>query len=363
MTKRGTSRADRLHKHLPRDLWPEADRIAFDAAFAPADRFDDERSPGADLSTGTRRLIETAYRRWLGYVLPLHPAESALAPENRITRMRVAEFVAHLKTTVRDTTVATVLDGLHYAARLIAPRQDWAWLKSVQRRIHAAAIPLDRLDQLQPPSKTLHLGLSMMDEARAQDPDPHHLHDLRYRDGLVIALVSLWPIRRRSIASITVSRHLIREGDQLRINLFPEDTKAHRAETFLVPDLLRPYLEHYLSVTRLGLLRHHRHDALWVSQRGTRLTADAVYQIARRNVRNDFGVPMGLHDFRRAAGTFLAIDTPEMIGIIPAVLQHTNPDMSDRHYKLAGSARASQRYTGAIARYRMGFMRNMKNGK
>ena len=213
--------------------------------------------------------VETAYRRWLGYVLRLYPAEAALVPENRITPTRVAEFVAHLKTTVRDTSVATVLDGLHYAARLIAPRRDWAWLKSVQRRIHAAAIPLDRLDQLQPPSKTLDLGLTMMDEARAQDPDPHHLQDVRYRDGLVIALLSLWPIRRRSITALTVSRHLVRQGDQFRINLFPEDTKARRAETFPVPNLLRPYLEHYLSVTRPGLMRHHRHDALWVSQRGT----------------------------------------------------------------------------------------------
>ena len=44
-----------------------------------------------------------------------------------------------------------------------------------------------------------------------------------------------------------------------------------------------------------------------------------------------------------------------MIGIIPAVLQHSNPDISDRHYKLAGSARASQRYAETIAKYRTGF--------
>ena len=44
-------------------------------------------------------------------------------------------------------------------------------------RLHAAAIPLDRLDHLEAPSKTLHLGLKMMDEARAQDPDPHRLQD------------------------------------------------------------------------------------------------------------------------------------------------------------------------------------------
>ena len=63
---------------------------------------------------------------------------------------------------------------------------------------------------------------------------------------------------------------------------------------------------------------------------------------------------MGLHDMRRSAATFLAIETPEKVGLIPALLQHTNADISDRHYNLAGMAGASRRYAKAIAARRAG---------
>jgi hypothetical protein len=52
---------------------------------------------------------------------------------------------------------------------------------------------------------------------------------------------------------------------------------------------------------------------------------------------------------RRAAATYLAIETPENVGLIPALLQHTNAEISDRHYNLAGMAGASSRYLKAIA--------------
>ena len=58
----------RTLKHLPLDKWPEADREAFRAAYEPGDLFDETAGPGAHLSEGTRRMIRTAYRRWLGFL-------------------------------------------------------------------------------------------------------------------------------------------------------------------------------------------------------------------------------------------------------------------------------------------------------
>jgi integrase/recombinase XerD len=342
-------------RHLPRDLWPATDLARFDAMFARGDIFDDHCPPGSHLSDGTRRHIETAYKRWLGYLVSFEPACLDLDPINRITVDRLRGFIGHLRNHVRDTTTASVLDGLHYAARLMAPDHDWSWLGSLQKRIKAGSTPIDRLDHLQPPWDTLDLGLAMMEkargeiEARAADPDPHFLEQVNYRDGLVLCLLSLWPIRRRSIAALTVNRHVARLGDQIHLKLHEEDTKARRSETFLVPECLKPHVLYYLNSVRPALMRFLPHDAFWVSQRGTPLTADAIYQIVRRHTREAFGTPMGLHDFRRAAGTFLALHAPEMIGILPGVLQHSGPDTSDRHYKFAGSITASRRYRDALA--------------
>jgi hypothetical protein len=58
---------------------------------------------------------------------------------------------------------------------------------------------------------------------------------------------------------------------------------------------------------------------------------------------------MSLHDFRRAAATFLAMDAPEKIGLIPGVLQHASPEVGERHYNLARSVHAGQRFTAHLA--------------
>jgi integrase/recombinase XerD len=60
---------------------------------------------------------------------------------------------------------------------------------------------------------------------------------------------------------------------------------------------------------------------------------------------------MGLHDFRRAAATFLAMEAPNKIGLIP-ILQHASPEVSQRHYNLARSVEASRRVGAHLAKVR-----------
>jgi hypothetical protein len=62
---------------------------------------------------------------------------------------------------------------------------------------------------------------------------------------------------------------------------------------------------------------------------------------------------MGLHDFRRAAATFLAIDAPDKVGLIPGVLQHASPEVGERHYNLAKSVEASRRVGAHLAKLRL----------
>ena len=93
----------------------------------------------------------------------------------------------------------------------------------------------------------------MMEEA-AILPSAGKQRELYYRDGLLIALISLWPIRRRSIAALTVTRHLEFDAAGVNILLYPEDTKSKRAESFRVPERLLPYLLRYLKEIRPRLL-------------------------------------------------------------------------------------------------------------
>src|SRR5262245_32881204 len=223
-------------KHLPLDQWPDADHEAFRTAYEPGDVFDETAGPGAHLAEGTRKMIRTAYRRWLGFLREFYPDDLLKAPADRIALERVRAFVDHLRGEVRQTTVAHVICNLFYAARLIAPNRDWLWLASIKSRLAAQARPEDHFDRLVPPAQILDFGIELMDEALRSPSKGHRRNEIQYRNGLLLVFESLWQMRRRSIAALTFSRHLEFDAGGMNILLHPEDTKAKRAESLRVPE-------------------------------------------------------------------------------------------------------------------------------
>ena len=340
-------------KHLPVNDWPEADVVAFARAYEPGDIFDETAGPGAHLTTGTRRMITTAYRRWLGFLKQYFPDDlRQVPPADRINLDRVRTFVDHLAAEVKPTTVAIVIDNLCYAARLIAPDRNWRWLASIKVRLANRATPENRFDRLVPGWKTLDLGIELMENAARLHRNEHKQKDLQYRDGLILIFLSLWLPRRRSVAALTVSRHLKLDQYGANILLYPEDTKSKREESYRVPEAVLPYLTHYLKVVRPRLVGRNGHDGLWASYRGRPLIAGRIYDIARARVRARFSKDMGLHDFRRAGATFLATEAPEKIGLLPGILQHASPEVGEQHYNLAQSIEASRRFGSHLAKLR-----------
>ena len=99
--------------------------------------------------------------------------------------------------------------------------RDWRWLFAIKARLVAGARPIDRFDRLAPPCQTLDFGIELMDTALTMPMTRHKTRELQYRDGLIIALLSLWPIRRRSLAALTVSRHIEVDGDGVNFLLLP----------------------------------------------------------------------------------------------------------------------------------------------
>ncbi|MEP9386161.1 hypothetical protein [Mesorhizobium sp. KR9-304] len=342
------SEVHRPLKHLPKDQWPSGDRLRFELARQPRDIFDESAPSCSNWSEGTWRRVETPYRRWLGFLALEFPADLLLPAEKRIIPERVKGFVEHLVETIRDTSIVINLEGLLMAARLLAPDDDFDWLSALKNRLAIRARPMERLSKLKMPWDTLALGLSLMDGAMIASPRNHLLNEIEYRDGLIIALLSLWPIRRRSMAALTGSRHIVRSCNTLTINLFGADTKTGRPHSFVVPAKLSPYLIYYLDVVRPRLLKYVPHDALWVSQHGKELTAGSVYLTIRKHTREHFGAAMGMHDFRRAAATSLALEAPDKVGLASSLLQHAKQDTTGRHYNLAGMAHASRRFREAI---------------
>lgn len=83
------------------------------------------------------------------------------------------------------------------------------------------------------------------------------------------------------------------------------------------------------------------------------LCGDRLCDIVRARIIARFGKDiMCIHDFRRAASTFLAMDAPEQIGLIPGVLQHASPDVNDRHYNLKRTMQAGRRFAAHLSNAR-----------
>lgn len=339
-------------KHLPVDQWPEADRTAFEEAYEPGDIFDETAGPGAHLAAGTRLMIKTSYRRWLGFLTECEPGSLIEFPAERITPHRLRPFVDQLTAECRMTTVAHVVGNLHVAARLIAPERDWSWLACLTAHIAARAEPLNRFGRLVPGWQTLDLGIELMDDAVTSHTKRQRERDRQYRDGFLLTILSLWLIRRRSLAALTVSRHLELQPDGANILLYPEDTKAKRAESFAVPEEILPYLLRYLHEVRPRLMGGRDHDGLWPSNKGCPLSGNQIYSIVRAQVFARFGKAMSLHDFRKAGATFIAMEAPDMIGLIPGVLHHASPDVGEQYYNLAQSVGASRRFAAYLERTR-----------
>jgi integrase len=339
-------------KHLPLDEWPEADREAFRAVYEPGDVFDDTAGRGAHLSEGTRQMITCTYRRWLCFVKVNHPDDFSKPPAERITLERVRAFINHLSAEISSSSVAIAAARLHSAAQLIAPKTDWGWLRSIKSRLISRASRADRFDRLVPPVLTLDFGMELMDTALTLPISSRKERDIQYRDGLLLTLLSLWLMRRRSIAALTVKPHLEFNDAGINVLLDKCDTKAKRSESFRVPEQLLACLMRYLNEIRPSLLGRNEHDKLWVSLRGHPLSANRLYDLIRARVTAKFGKAMGLHDFRRAASTFLAMEAPEKIGLIPGVLQHASPEVSEQHYNLARSIKAAQRFAAHLANER-----------
>src|SRR3984893_8936032 len=342
----------RTLKHLPLNEWPEADREVFRVVYEPGDVFDDTAGPGAHLSEGSRRMIRSTYRCWLGFLRAKYPDELSVPPDERITLERVRAFIDHLSEHLSPSSVAIAAAHLYNAARLTAPTTDWAWLRSIKSRLACRVRPADRFDRLVPPVQTLNFGIELMDAALTLPIIRRKQREIQYRTGLLLALVSLWPLRRRSITALTVSRHLELDGAGMNILMHPSDLKRKRSESFRVPEQLLPYFMHYLKEIRPVLVGGSAYDGFWPSYRGPPLRADRLYAIARARIRARFGKAMGLHDFRRAASTFLAMDAPEKIGLISGMLQHASPEVSDRHYNLARSVKAGHRFAVHLAKAR-----------
>jgi integrase/recombinase XerD len=175
---------------------------------------------------------------------------------------------------------------------------------------------------------------------------------IRYRDGLMIALLAHVPLRHKNFAAIEIDRDLIKEAGNWFIVIPPEETKTKTYIEFEIPDELLGRLSIYLNHVRPRMLRRSECKALWVSPKGGPLSYSAIGPVMTRHTTERLGIRITPHDARDAAVTTWAVGAPHQIGIARDLLAHADLRTTTRYYNRAKGIEASRTHNQLIARLR-----------
>ena len=333
--------------HLPYGQWPAADRLLWERAMGSDDPFDG--APGARFAKASQNLYLFAWRRFLGFLAIHEPTALEVGPNDRLTIARVRLFAIHLAETNAPRSVASEVGALYQAARVMMPERDWTWLKAIKARLYRAAPAPAPIGPVITSVQLLDLGQRLMDESKPTAGTAIGMdHAVRYRDGLMIALVAFNPIRRKNLAALEIGRQLVREGDGWFVIIPREEMKSGEPIEFPLPTLLEPYLAIYLDIIRPRMLKHPTCAALWVNRKGDALAYAAIGDVFSRHSTRRLGFRLTPHDARDAAATTWAISMPHQIGVARDLLGHRDL-RTTKHYNRARGIEASRAYSRVIA--------------
>jgi integrase/recombinase XerD len=330
--------------------WPAEDQGLWEAAFKAGDRFD-EGGRGAHLAPTTLQARRESYGRFLAFISATHQDLLTLPPEARIDRSLVAEYVVWRRRLCGDIAIANDLEPLRGALKLICPDTDWSWLLTIIKRI-AALAPREAQKYHQVTSDRLYLlGIELMNRAVADADAAERIrkaHAFQYRDGLVIALLALIPVRRRTLAALRIGRQLVKTSDLWALDIPAADTKSRRALDYPISREMSVRIDVYLEQFRSRIPGADKHTSLWPSNKGRPMCPDAIYIAVRKRTRKAFGFGVNLHRFRHAAASFWSMHDPANVRGSKDLLGHASFGTTEKHYIMAQSRLGGRALAHAI---------------
>ncbi len=331
------------------DQWPSQDRATWERANASADVFD-TAAVAARWREKSRDQARYAYGRWLAHLEQHDPSALDSPVAARVTRDRVQSYEARLEKRVSTMSVAAELQHLALALRAMAPGEDWAWLRQLQYAYQKRARPREKRHKIVDPRRLVELGEQLMDSADRATGTQERAR--RYRDGMMIALLAMLPLRRRSLASLQLGRHLRQAAGRYVIELEADDTKSGHAIEFDVPAALNPRLTVYLERYRPLFPRAAAETGLWLSSKGGPLGGEAIHDLVCRRTEEAFGFPIHPHLFRDIAVTAIAREAPEALDVARDLMTHAKSDTTQKYYSRAQTADAARHYGETLERLR-----------
>ena len=328
----------RARLYLPYAVWPEDDRTRWDAAFEMGTDLFDDRGPAVHLAERTQLQIQYAYGKFLAFLSARHRHLLARTPAERVNHKLIEEYVKWQPKACGGITIANYLNHLQCTLRYICPSEDWSWLLKVAKRIATQARRKPEKHHLVTSETLYALGMELMDRAIANGKSVRNRSvQTSFRDGLIIALLALIPLRRRTLAALRVGKHLVRSGDVWLLDIPAQDIKTKRPIEYPISAELSGRIDFYLNRIRPQIPGARTHDYLWASSRSRLMGDGSIYNSVRRRTRKALGFPVNLHRFRRAAATLWSAQDAANVRGVRDLLGHASFGTTEKYYIMSQS--------------------------
>ena len=329
--------------------WPRADKALWLQAFEPKVDLFDGGGPGAHLSQRSVQQLQYAYGKFLYFISAKRGDLLKRRPARRLNAGIIEEYVNCQPGTCGRVTLSVYLHHLWLAIRYLCPRDDWRWLLVISKRIKAQAKPKPEKHHLVTSATLYELGIRLMDAALACGKPPTSWRvQTGFRDGLIIALLALIPLRRRTLSGLRIGKQLIKSGDRWFLDIPAENVKSKRPLDYLISQELSERIDVYVNQIRSQTAGSDTHDYLWACSRGGPMRGRGIYGAVRRRTRKALGFPINLHRFRRAAPTFWSIRDPANVRGAKDLLGHASFATTEKYYLMSQSRIAGRAFARVI---------------
>ena len=123
------------------------------------------------------------------------------------------------------------------AARLLDPKADFAWLSEIEQDLALVMEPRSKFDRVVLAERLVEAGLTLVSEAETFAKHPFR-RAIGIRNGLMIALLAVCPIRIKNFAALEIGRTFKEEQGNWWMTLPYGSTKTDAADHRPVPDYL-----------------------------------------------------------------------------------------------------------------------------
>lgn len=341
---------------LPLDLWPDADRSMWAALRARGGPLDDQGAL-AHLRERSLETLERRYGRWLCWLGKSDPKALQLQPPDRATADRFRKWLQDLAHTAPMSRLMFV-DGVLRILCAAAPRNDWSRQRRLRAGLKQSAGRGDRRrkqGRVLSTQALLDVGVSLATE-QSLAASTRLEAMIRLRDGAMVSLLALMPMRRRAFTGLEIGRSLCVTEGGYRIALAEDVMKSGVPWEADVPEQLVPVLQRYLAEARPFFLARGGadHNMVWVTKKGLPLDENYLGQRIAHITLRETGKRVPPHFFRDAAATTLARSSPQAARLIRPILAHSGFETATRHYNHARTIEAGRDYAEVLSALKKG---------